>query len=235
MRTNVLISRISRLVETVGESGEGALLADEYATAVNNANRRLEAVIAAADAKSISDAIRLLNEDPPLLEEISTLDFFQLQDWESLCDMNGWKNPPKIDKRMVERAVELGETKDAIAPFLSMYKKAIRVNNVRLAVKSLRRLSDLDHSQDWSRNLKQAEKQLQTAIVAEFEKALSDGQEDSCDRLAQELLDGAWLDGLTAKGVDELREYRTKREAAKRDTEGRENIAILRKCLNEKY
>ena len=93
MRTNVLISRISRLVETVGESGEGALLADEYATAVNKANRRLEAVIAAADAKSISDAIRLLNEEPPLLEEISTLDFFQLQDWESLCDMNGWKNP----------------------------------------------------------------------------------------------------------------------------------------------
>lgn len=235
MRTNVLISRISRLVETVGESGEGALLADEYATAVNKANTRLEAVIAAADAKSISDAIRLLNEEPPLLEEISTLDFFQLQDWESLCDMNGWKNPPKIDKRMVERAVELGETKDAIAPFLSMYKKAIRVNNVRLAVKSLRRLSDLDHSQDWSRNLRQAEKQLQTAIVAEFEKALSDGQKDSCDRLAQELLDGAWLDGLTAKGVDELREYRAKREAAKRDTEGRENIAILRKCLNEKW
>ena len=165
MRTNILISRIARLVETAGNAGDGAALAEEYAAAVKKANARLEAVMAAADAKVVSDAIRLLSEDPPLLEEVSALDFYQLQDWESLCDMNGWTIPPKIDKQMMERAVELGETKDAIAPFLSMYKKAVRVNNVRLAVKSLRRLADLDHSQNWGGNLKQSERQLQTLIL----------------------------------------------------------------------
>ena len=238
MRTNILVGRISRLVETAGESGEsgdGSALAEEYVAAVGKVNARLESVVAAADANSIGDAIRLISEDPPLLEEISTLDFFQLQDWENLCDMNGWKMPPKIDRQMMERAAEIGEAKDAIAPFLSMYKKAIRVNNVRLAVKSLRRLADLDHSQDWSRNLVQSERQLQSLIVDEFAAAKNDGDNEACDNLAQELLDGTWKDGLSARGVDEVREYREKREAEKRDAESRENIAILRKCLNEKW
>ena len=235
MRASILISKICRVIETAGTSGDGAALAEEYANAINKANSRLESVIAAADAKSISDAIRLLSEDPPLLEEISTLDFFQLPDWESLCDMNGWRVPSKLDKQMVDRAVELGDTKDAIAPFLAMYKKAIRVNNVRLAVKSLRRLEDLDHSQDWTRNLKQSEKQLQTLIVEEFNAAQKNNEVETCDRLAQELLDGVWKDGLTAKGVDEVKNYRAKREEEKRDAEGRENIAILKKCLNEKW
>ena len=96
MRSNVLISRICRLIETAGSSGNDSALAEEDASAVAKANARLESVIAAVDAKSISDAIRLISEDPPLLEEVSTLDFFQLQDWDSLCDMNGWRIPPKI-------------------------------------------------------------------------------------------------------------------------------------------
>lgn len=235
MRTSLLISRICRLIETAGSYGDGRALAEEYASAVAKANSRLESVITAADAKSIGDAIRLISEEPPLLEEVSTLDFFQLQDWESLCDMNGWKIPPKIDKQMMERAVEIGETKDAIAPFLAMYKKAVRVNNVRLAVKSLRRLVDLDHSQDWSSNLKQSERQLQTLIIEEFGAAKRDGLDEVCDRLAQELLDGTWKDGLTVKGVDDVKAYRERQEASRRDLEGRENIAILKKCLDEKW
>ena len=235
MRSNVLISRICRLIETAGSSGNGSALAEEYASAVAKANARLESVIAAVDAKSISDAIRLISEDPPLLEEVSTLDFFQLQDWDSLCDMNGWRIPPKIDKQMMERAVDIGETKDAIAPFLAMYKKAVRVNNVRLAVKSLRRLVDLDHSQDWSSNLKQSERQLQTLIIEEFGAAKRDGLDEVCDRLAQELLDGTWKDGLAVKGVDDVKAYRERQEASRRDLEGRENIAILKKCLDEKW
>ena len=238
MRTNILVSRISRLVETAGESvksGDGAALAEEYAAAVDKVNNRLESVIAAADANSISDAIRLVSEDPPLLEEISTLDFFQLQDWENLCDMNEWRIPPKIDKQMMERAAEIGEAKDAIAPFLSMYKKAVRVNNVRLAVKSLRRLADLDSSQDWSRNLAQSERQLQSLIVDEFTAAESAGENEACDSLARELLDGTWKDGLSAAGVSKVRGYWEKREAEKRDVEGREDIEILKKCLNGKW
>lgn len=238
MRTNILVSRINRLVETAGESGksgDGAALAEEYAVAVDKVNTRLESVIAAADANSIGDAIRLISEDPPLLEEISTLDFFQLQDWENLCDMNGWRIPPKIDKQMMERAAEIGEAKDAIAPFLSMYKKAVRVNNVRLAVKSLRRLADLDSSQDWSRNLVQSERQLQSLIVDEFTAAENNGDNDACDSLVRELLDGTWKDGLSVAGVSKVREYRETRETEKRNVEGRENIEILKKCLNEKW
>lgn len=235
MRSSVLISRIVRQIETAGASGDGAALAEAYASAVVKVNGRLEAAVAAADSKLISDAIRIVSEDPPLLEEVSTLDFFQLPDWECLCDMNGWKTPPKIDKQMTERVVEIGEAKDAIAPFLTMYKKAVRVNDVRLAVKSLRRLADLDSSQDWSRNLKQSERQLQALIVNEFLSAKDSADEDACDRLAHELLDGAWKDGISVKGADDVRAYCEKRETDKRDAEGRENVAILKKCVNEKW
>lgn len=235
MRTTVLISRIARLVETVGEAGDGARLAEEYAQAVRKANARLEAVSAAADAQNMSEAIRLLSEDPPLLEEVNVLDFFQLEDWMNLCDMNGWTLPPKIDKQMAERALAIDEAKGAIAPFLALYKKAVRVNNVRLAVKSLRRLVDLDTSQDWSRNLKQSERQLQALIVSEFQKAQTAGDEEACDRLVQELLDANWRDGVTAAGSDTLRAYRAKREAERREQTGHENVAILKKCRDEKW
>ena len=235
MRSSILISKISRLIETSGESGGGAALAREYAAAVNKANERLEAVIAAIDSKSISDAVRLLSEDPPLLEEVSVLDFFQLQDWINLCDMNNWKVPPKIDKQMMERAIEIGERKDAIAPFLSMYKKAIRVNNVRLAVKSLRRLAELDHSQDWTRNLKQSEKQLQVLIIEEFRKAKKTDDAEKCEQLTQELLDDPWVEGLLADGVEEVKAYRQKCEAEEREAKGKENIEILKKCREGKW
>ena len=242
MRTSVLISRIGRLIETAGDDtpesatfGDGAELAEEYAAKVNEANKRLEAVIAAADSRSIGDAIRILSEEPSLLEEVSALDFIQFPDWENLCAMNGWHTPPKIDRKMTQRAVAIGETKDAISPFLSMYKKAIRVNNMRLAVKSLRRLVDLDHSQNWTENLRQSERRLQSLIVDEFRAARKDGKTDVCERLAQELLDGTWKEGLTVTGVDEIKAYLRQREAERREIEGREDLEILRLCLNGKW
>ena len=233
MRSSILVSRIARLVETSGASGDGAALAKDYAAAVAKANARLESVASAADASLIGDAIRIISEEPPLLEEVSTLDFFQLSDWENLCAMNDWTVPPHVDKALMERAVSIGETKDAIAPFLTMYKKAVRTNNVRLAVKSLRRLADLDQSQDWTRNLKQSEKQLQALIVKEFREAK--GQAETCDSLAHELLDGVWCEGLPAAGIDEIRTYRAERDAERRNVEGSENVAILQKCRDEKW
>ena len=233
MRSTILISRITRLIETAGAAGDGCSLADAYAEAIKKVNSRLEGVSAAADAKVVSDAIRLISEEPPLLEEISTLDFFQLADWEALCEMNGWTTPPKIDKRLAERAVEIGETKDAIGPFLAMYKKAVRVNNAALAVKSLRRLVDLDKTQDWTKNLKQSERQLQGRLIEDFRAAA--GNEEEQDRLAQELLSGVWLEAPSGRDVDDVKTYRDGREASKRNALGRENLEILRKCRDEKW
>lgn len=232
MRSSILISRISRLVETAGSSGGGAELAHAYAEAVRKANARMEAVVAASEAKGASDAIRILSEDPPLVEEVSTLDFFQLPDWENLCDMNGWEIPPKVDKNLTDRIVEIGENKNAIEPFLAMYKKAVRVNNVRLAVKSLRRLADIDKSQDWKKNLKQSERQLQNLIVSEFRKAESD---EDRERLAQELLGGVWSEGVVAPGVEEIENFRNRREAEMREKTGAENLSILKRCRDEKW
>ena len=235
MRSNVLVARICRVIETNGESGDGASLAVEYATSVERINERLESVVSAVDTKSISDAIRLLTEEPPILEEASALDFFQLQDWENLCETKGWKAPAKLDQALLGRAVAVGETKDAIAPFLTLYKKAVRVGNPRLAVKSLRRLVELDHEQDWTGNLRQSERQMQERLVREFREARERSQTDVCDQLAHELLDESWMDGVDVNGADEVIAYREMRLAERRDAEGREDVAILKGCLGETW
>ena len=80
MKSMILISRIARVLETDGTVGDGASLAEEYSEAVRKANSRLEAVQTAIDTKQISDAVRMMEDSPSLLDEVSTLDFRQLAD-----------------------------------------------------------------------------------------------------------------------------------------------------------
>ena len=85
MKSTILISRITRAIETEGEVGEGASLAEEYSAAVRRVNTRLESVQASIDAKQVSDAVRMMEDEPRLLDEVGALDFPQLSDWVALC------------------------------------------------------------------------------------------------------------------------------------------------------
>lgn len=107
MKSTILISRIARVIETEGAVGEGAALAETYAEAVRNVNQRLEAVQTSIDAKQVSDAVRMLEDPPRLLDEVGALDFNQLPDWEVLCSRNNWTPPVKLDKTLLERVLML--------------------------------------------------------------------------------------------------------------------------------
>lgn len=235
MKSTILISRIARVIETEGAVGEGAALAEAYSEAVRNVNQRLEAVQTSIDAKQVSDAVRMLEDPPRLLDEVGALDFNQLPDWEVLCSRNNWTPPLKLDKALLERVLMLNESTEIVEPFLRMYRKAVRTNNNKLAVQSLRRLVQIDHSQNWKVNLVQAEEAVQKQLIADFRAAKTAGNKDEVDRLSQEFVETNWSEPPTSKGVDEIRAYIAEEEARRRNVVGTENLSIIKRCMNENW
>lgn len=235
MKSTILISRITRVIETEGTLGEGASLAKEYSEAVRKANSRLEAVLAAIDAKQVSDAVRLMEDAPKLMDEIGTLDFNRLPDWETLCSRKNWTAPVKLDHTLLDRVLLFNESTDIVEPFLRMYRKAMRTNNTRLAVQSLQRLVQIDHSQNWSANLIQAQESLLAQFVSDFRAAKASGDTEVLERIAQEFAETNWPEQTTSKGADEIRSYIAEKEARQRDEEGQENLSIIRRCMDENW
>ena len=235
MKSTILISRIMRVIETEGAVGEGASLAEEYSAAVRQVNSRLEAVQTAIDAKQVSDAVRMMEDAPRLLDEVGTLDFNQLPDWEVLCARNNWAPPLKLDKALLERVLMLNESTEVVEPFLRMYRRAVRTNNNKLAVQSLRRLVQIDHSQNWKVNLVQAEEAVQKQLVSDFRAAKTAGSIEEMDRLAQELVETNWSEPPASKGTEEIRSYIVEKEAKQRNVEGAEDVSIIRRCMSENW
>ena len=235
MKSTILISRIMRVIETEGAVGEGASLAEEYSAAVRQVNSRLEAVQTAIDAKQVSDAVRMMEDAPRLLDEVGTLDFNQLPDWEVLCARNNWAPPLKLDKALLERVLMLNESTEVVEPFLRMYRRAVRTNNNKLAVQSLRRLVQIDHSQNWKVNLVQAEEAVQKQLVSDFRAAKTAVCIEEMDRLAQELVETNWSEPPASKGTEEIRSYIVEKEAKQRNIEGAEDVSIIRRCMSENW
>ncbi len=232
IRSTILIARINRAIETGGAIGDGAKLASLYAEAVNAANVRLDAVVTAIEAKQISDAVRVMEDEPRLLDEVGALDFQRLPDWEVVCERNGWQMPPKLDQAQIERVLLLNEDAAATESFLRMYRKAVRANDQRLAVQSLRHLVKADSSQNWNGNLAQAEKALQTQMANAFESARAKDDAETAERLAREFLAEPWSEPPSGKAAIAIRTYVDGLDAAARNKEGEENVAILNKNLD---
>lgn len=235
MKSSILIARIMRVIETDGQIGDGAGLADAYADAVKSVNARMEAVHDAESTKQVSDAVRLMEDSPRLLDEINVLDFNRLPDWVELCDRCGWQKPVPFDRTLLEKILMFGESKDVAEPFLRMYRKAVRTNNNALATKALRRLAEVDHSQNWEPNLAQAESALQRELGEAFSAAQASGDGDEQDRIAREVLETSWRNKPSGRVYSSIREYWEAKEAQRRETEGQENLTLLRRCRDENW
>lgn len=235
MKSTILIAKINRAVETGGAVGDGATLADLYAEAVNAVNARMDAVVAAMESKQVSDAVRIMEDEPRILDEINALDFMRLPDWEVICERSGWTKPPKIDRDQLERVMMAGESVAANEAFMKMYRKAVRTNDTKLAVKSLRHLAKSDPAQGWGENLARAEATLQKEMAQQFENAQRDGNAAEAERIAREFLAEGWQRPPVGRAADTMRCHVAALEAAEREREGSENIALLRKNLDGEW
>ena len=228
MKTSVLISRLIRAIETGGEIGNGATFASDYNIAVQKVNGRLEAVQVALDASQFSDAARLIEESPPLLEEIGVLDFQQLPAWRLLCQERGWDCPVPIAHSLLEKILFVYNSSAMLQPVLRQYRKAVRLRDEGKIVKCLRRLAEIDPSTDWRSDLEKAEAALRESLLASFRSARTSGKSEEADCLAERLLAPDWSTPLDQAVLDEATSYKNERARKKELSELQEDLEILR-------
>ena len=233
MKSSLLVSRIVRAVETDGGVGDGASLADAYAEAVRAVNRRLEGVQAALDAKQGSDAVRLLEDEPRLLDEAGTLDFFQLPEWQDLCSRSGWAVPERVDQALLERVLEVAGSAAMVEPALKMYRRAMRTHDEALTLQSLRSLAASDKSADWAKELRQAESAAQRRILEAFRKAKSAGDDAGMAQAAESLLDAKWSAPPEENLLREPLAFRREKDEARKKKEQAEDLDLLKKLSDD--
>ena len=229
MKSSILVSRIVRAVETDGGVGDGASLAEAYAEAVRAVNRRLEGVQAALDAKQGSDAVRLLEDEPRLLDEAGTLDFFQLPEWQDLCSRSGWPVPERVDQALLERVLEVAGSAAMVEPALKMYRRAMRTHDEALTLQSLRSLAASDKSSDWAKELRLAEAAAQRRILESFRKAKSSNDEEGMLQATDALLDEKWSAPPEESILKEPAAFRREKDDARRKREQAEDLELLKR------
>ena len=233
MRSAILISRLVRAVETGGNVGDGAALAQQYAEAVAALNARLEAAQTALDAGQASEAVRLMEVEPKLVNEVGALDFHQLAPWRSLCAMHGWTLPPAIDQRLVERILEVYNGSAMLEPTLKSYRKAVRTRNESEIVQSLRRLAALEPANaEWGRDLARAEAALQKTLAAAFRAATDD---EKREEVATDLLDAPWSVPPDSALAAEATSWRNRVNAERRSREQSEDLELLHKFADGEW
>ena len=233
MKSSILVSRIIRAVETDGGVGDGASLAEAYAQAVLVVNRRLEGVQAALDAKQGSDAVRLLEAEPRLLDEAGTLDFFQLPEWQELCSRSGWAVPERVDQALLERVLEVAGSAAMVEPALKMYRRAMRMHDEELTLQSLRRLAASDKSSDWAKELRQAEGAAQRRLLDAFRKARAAGDESGMAQATDALLDEKWSAPPEEGVLREPAAFRREKDELRRKMELSEDLGLLKKLASD--
>ena len=87
---------------------------------------------------------------------------------------------------------------------LRAYRKAMRTNDVLVAVTSLQRLSEIDKSRDWTTDLQSAERSAQRRILEKFKEAQGAGRSEESQILARQLIDTDWRERPAGHDIDEV-------------------------------
>ena len=233
MKSSQIVSGITRVIDTFGLVNYGEELSIEFSDAINAVNARLDNVVCSLDSNQISEAVRILEESPRLLDEIAILDFNRLSEWQNLCKKNNWRIPLDINKNSLERILLFYESKDIVEPFLKMYRKAMLTNNLHQIVSSLRRLQQIDNSNDWKQNLIQSEKQLQNEYLKKFISAQKNNDTLLLERISQEYLENDWLEPHVIPGIEVIFNYLEEEKTKIQKKEAYENVSILRNNLED--
>ncbi len=235
MNAKILTGRMLRALETDCSFADGVALATEYNAAVENANVRLDAIVASIEKGEVSDAVRLLDESPRVLDMVNALDFARLAEWTAFCSRAGFAAPLSISRRQLDRVLQFSEGTDVVEPALKHYRRASRLGDQKLALQSLRHLVDKDQSQDWHSKLEAAELLHAQRLAEEFAQAQSAKDAERVLEIALEVEGTKWLHRPTGHGVERIHEFLSARERARLESEAEENIAILKKCVSENW
>lgn len=228
MNSTLLISRIQRNFDTDGRCGDGAAVAADYVVAVNTVNRRLNTCMAYLAEAQQSEAIRIAEEHPALLDECATLSFVQLPAWQELCRQNGWPLAETINEYSIEKLNAVYASASALEPLLKLYRKAVRIQDLMLVIRCLRRIVSMDKANlTWRQDLAAFETRYLVSLKERFKQATASQDRESLSRIAEEVEAGGWIAPIDGALLVDISEYRKAERNEVWSVQFEEDMALL--------
>lgn len=171
-------------------------LASEYATACEEANRRLAQCARMVEDGSGLQALLFAEEKPPLMDLLGVLGFAKQREWLDLCEEYSLPLPPQTDRHALNALNDLyasGRKADQTKALYHDFRGAMATKNEARALEVIRAIARLDPADaDAARQLVQLERKAQQSAKSNLEKALQAGDENAILR---------WLDRCEALDV----------------------------------
>jgi formylglycine-generating enzyme required for sulfatase activity len=188
MSRALIVQKVLDILDQNGRSDSGPEIAKEYATVVNLVNRRLDNCKMYLESGKMGEALRIAEERPPLLTLCGMLLFDRLPIWHSMCQIKGWETPDPINIEAAQALQEAFASPEAMGPLAELQRAAIQANDLRMAVRCLRRLVKLDPSnKSHLATLNSFENRYLTELKDQFFPAVALKNVTTMHRIAEEI------------------------------------------------
>ena len=185
-----ITTRIRGIVENQETiSNEEVLkLATRYQEYGAQANVRLRQVSDLIRKNMVSEALRLAESEPPLLDLCAELDFVGAEKWREQCTFHGWPAPEPLLAGAINLLNDAYASGAALEPLLKEYRKAVREGATGRIVRILRRVAKLDaKNKTWVEDLRRFEHKRLEEIQIELQTAAQGDDKATLLRLLGEL------------------------------------------------
>lgn len=236
MNASTLISKIQHVIDLEGESDDGASLSQQYADAVKQANVRLERCNAYLAENQSSEAMRIADEHPQLLELCATLAFAQYPVWRELCERQGWGLPPEVDEDAVARIQTMFEGNSAVESLNELHRRAVRRHDDALRMSCLRRLVNVDkrNAEQWRQDLAVLESRAMNALLTKIKEAKARGDKDVIEAVIAEFSAEKWANPVIPELKDSVDRSISERRRTEQSEQYAEDFGLLEKAYGAK-
>lgn len=205
----LIIRKIQEVLDASGQGIKGAEVAQEYATIVNLINRRIDTSKTYLEQGQIGEAVRVAEERPPLFDTCEMLSFERLAKWQTMCQLKGWPEAEPLKTEVLASLKEAFEAPEVLKPLIEVQRNAARTQDLRMAVRCLRRIVKLDAgNKTWLAMLASFEGRYLTELRDQFMPAFALKNKATMHRVAEELESGEWsvtVDPGLLGGVADMR------------------------------
>lgn len=193
MRAEIIVSTVRQAIEDASKQGiASAELAQQYAELCSQANKRLASCRNCFKQGMVSEALRIADTEPQLLDLCAALDFVGVEKWSKLCQDRKWTAAERLDAKAIQDINDAFSSGQITEPMMKEYRRAVRAGDTRECVRLLRRLAAVDkNNAGWLEDLKGFEIKRWGEIGKEYEQAR---KVENIDALASLLIEinGEW-------------------------------------------
>jgi formylglycine-generating enzyme required for sulfatase activity len=193
MRRALIVRKIQNVLNASGLCDNGADIAVDYATVVNLLNCRIETSKNFLYQGQLGEAIRIAEERPSLFETCEMLSFDRLPMWQNMCQLKGWPEAEEIKKDLLAILQEAFSSPKALEPLIELHRVVTRAQDLRMAVRCLRRIVKLDkENKKWISVLDSFEEHYLKQLKDQFFSAAASKTRSTMHRVAEEIEAGLW-------------------------------------------